>query len=392
MPKPSGPRPDRVTPVHDGANDLATFGALPVALIAAPALAETGPTIAPPAARMAFAPAGHDAGAEHGDQAAAPPLSGSHALAPSPAGSAMTAPLALVATGPGTIHAAPTAGPPQSAGIATFVPMPHGSGAIVAAAPVVTDATHTAIDTAAPAAAMPAGESIESMHASVAAMQEALTALAERLPPVPGTVAADHLADAAAATLGSASATIDHLGSSAGMLIESVADTLDHVVSGAPDVSGIVSDVGATLSNVADLTAGLTPASGGIVAPVEATLDHVVAAASDVGSVVSTATTALSDATDAVASATAPVLDHIAGADPVGGIATLVGMVSAADAFNLHDAGSDAGAALAPALGIAGSVDLLADVVPHEALLGIGDHHGDGIAGIDLHDGLFGHG
>lgn len=362
MSPPSSPdfRTDRGTAARSGASDLALFAATPIAFAGAPALADPRIEIHRAAATdVPSTPADH----QLTDSAA--PLAVSGTVAPPEASRSHDGGNAW--SDRPHQNAGASAAPPDQplhatgSHIATYVPPPSHefvppaplhSG--VTAAPSATD--HSAAPAILPitaAAAMPAAiaQALDTIKASAASLSGAVTALNEHLLPQAGA-----LNQTVDDTLGAAQAVVD--------------GALDHVAALGAAIAPVVDDVGAT--------------TNALISAVEAAPDHVASLVSTVAEDAHLA--AVAPAVDAVTSAAGDVLHAVGGSDPAGGITTLVGMVSAADAFNVHDDGPGAlDTGLAPALGLSGAVDMLADVHPADVLLGVSDHHDDALAGV-LHD------
>ena len=222
--------------------------------------------------------------------------------------------------------------------------------------------------------------------AAVADLTEAVTDTADHARDA-ATDVGDRVGEIAANATG-------HAGAAAADLTEAVTDTADHARDAATDVADRVGEIavdatghaGAAITDltgeIADAThhANASATGADALAP---TTHEIASTVTAVDHTVSTVTGTLGNAHH---------LDGVGGSDPAGGVATLVGMVSAADAFDLHDSG--AAHDLAPAMGALGSADFLAEVAPSEALLGIHGHEDDVMSGMTdhLHDGLFGHG
>jgi hypothetical protein len=155
---------------------------------------------------------------------------------------------------------------------------------------------------------------------------------------------------------------------------------------GAPDLaaplSTTVSDISTPLGEtLTDLTGTTLHAVTDLVADVA---DSALTAVSDI-------TASLGSTLGELAGATGPLLDGVgntveavvggigdtlsdlAGSDPLGGVATLVSLVSVPDLLGLHDVAAPTADAT-PDLGL-GIVDSLIGASPVEALLGTGDHH-----------------
>lgn len=353
-------RNDRGAAVQSGASDLALVGAAPAAFAAAPVGAEPIDLRIAPASpgrgsdepateTQRAAPATHD---EHG----ASRVTGTDAST----ATTLTAPvIAQHEATPGTVQAEAPAAPHGSGGIAVYVPH-HGDAAAripvpeagdhagspeVIAAPLMELASAGTASMAAPVD--PAA--LDTIRASMAEMQDAIAALSDRLP---------------------AAATAD-VAQHAGQVLTDATDAVSALEDHVADVAAATTSAAAAVTDqVADIAGSATQTVAATVATVSDRLGETAAGAIDL-----------------VHDAVAP----LAGSDPPAGITTLVGMVSAADVFDLHDAVS-APAGLAPALGAIGAADLLADVHPADSLLGIADHHGDLLGGLTDHDGLFGHG
>lgn len=382
MPRPADQRNDRSTSAVPHAGDLAVAGAIPATFVATPAIAEGGIPTASSISAKSAATAGNSSDQSH-DIAGLAALAVSGGLV-APAVSLAAAPVVPTVTGPAP---APTA---HAAMIAPFVPMPQGAGAPdmiamgqAASAPLpdlavpdqhVPDAVQAVAAT--PTAAIDIA-ALDAVRTSVATLQESLAALADRLPDA--TAAVQPTLDAAEALV---TQTLGGVQDQVGKTIAAVTATVDATT------DRIADDLGDTLASVGAVTTALT-------API---LDQIAATADTVENVVApiaqTVTTTVTDAVehtgDIIQPVTALLDEGFAGADPATGITTLVGMVSAADAFGLHDAATGDGEAMVPALGVLGAADLLADIAPVDALLGVNDHHEThGLADLD---GLFGHG
>lgn len=160
--------------------------------------------------------------------------------------------------------------------------------------------------------------------------------------------------DGVAAT---ANAVLDQVGEATEVLSGTVGAVIEEASETAADL------VGAVAGSVEALASGATETAGAVVSGVG------VIAGNLTGTVAS------------VAASVAETVTDLPGADPAGGVATLVGLVSAADVFALNDDGPTQ-----PILPLAsdalGMADLLSVAEPIEPLLGIIDHDDGALGGL----------
>jgi hypothetical protein len=213
----------------------------------------------------------------------------------------------------------------------------------------------------------------------------------EQVTALVGDVAADVAASVVApsvenivpAVAGSATATVDNAVSDVG---GNVAATVDAAAGAIPPAASVATDL------VDMLTAGATsaPAAAADVAtPAAAAMSAPPAASGVVGEVAAPAANVAIGAVGSTVAATPPpaVTEIFSGSDPGAGIQTLVGMVQAADTFDLSHVNGATTTVTAP-----GSIvdTLAADVDGGSALLGT-DHAAEHAPDpLDLHQGLGG--
>ncbi len=377
---PNDSRGPRGQTPHSGAGDLAIFGALPTAFAQTPLRAGDA-TIAAKAASFTVGPT-HASSSPGQAVTTAPDItatgSGGLLAAPIALAGAIIAPLMFATNADDGVTVEPL--PIGASGVATFVPAPAGdrwageqgsSDAQLGRSepPAATSAPPLAV-----AFAMPPANAIETVLASVAALQTAMSALAEALPTAKPPVE-------------SAQAAIDFsLQQAQAVAATTLADVTALTEAATANVATAISDL-VPVASVATLVAPITASVAAISDTVTAQVAVVSALVPDLGAPIG------SLAASAIASV-ASVTDALGGSDPVAGITTLVGMVRAADAFDIEVPGPSSDG-LAGALGAFGAADLLAsdglaDVVPADALLGIVKSDNGLLDKLDLDDGVFG--
>jgi hypothetical protein len=235
--------------------------------------------------------------------------------------------------------------PPGETG--AVLPVLPGADAIVLPTAVAVGTVATLLD-AVEAAALPlVTGAVDGISATVATAGQATGALAETL------------LDGVGTTLGALGDVAPPL---AGGVVDGVTTTLDVLGDATGPVAGPVFDLlGATVDSVGDVA---LPLAGGVVDGLAMTLGAV---GSGAASLVENVTGGVAD----LAGAAGDSLADLPGSDPLGGVATLVGLVSVSDLFDLQtsEAPMPETTAASPGFGV---LDTLIDDLP-DALLG-GDH------------------
>lgn len=171
------------------------------------------------------------------------------------------------------------------------------------------------------------------------------------------TAAAGALQPVVTEAAGTIAAAADTLQGVTQPVVETAVDTAtaatEAVIATSTDAVEAVADTAATATEtVADTAAAATGAVADTATEVTETVTPQISAV--VGTLADTASPAASDAVDAAASAVGDLLTGVGGTDPAGGVETLVGMVAAADEYDLTQIATTP---VAPAASI---VDLLA--------------------------------
>lgn len=377
------------------ANDFSLYGGQPTVTLGMPRADEAGGAfVSVPSALPSAAPAVRDAA----DLSAAPPPAGS--IAPADGGDAGPGPTSFLGT-----QAAPTLVPaPGASSPAPGVPDPVGSGSL-APAGIVTPLAAVAESggIAAPLAASPLAAPVLDLAPptapaggiAAAAVTGLATPVLDLAAPTAGLVAATALGEVAA-TADAAATLLDGLTTT--LPLDAVATTLAPAT-GALDATGVAIETtaGAATDALGEVTAAagntvtdLTDTADGVAAAAGGTLGEVTAAVGPAAAATAATTTGTAaTVTDAVGGAATLTLDPadlaLGGSDPAGGVATLVGMVEAADQFDLGQTGTGP----APVTEGGSILDALAADEAPGALLGV-DEGGDGLLGgghQDDHDG-----
>ncbi|RHW18357.1 hypothetical protein D1610_07810 [Sphingomonas gilva] len=323
------PRTERPVAAQSGATDIGTYGITPAAAMVPAALA----------------------------------------LGVTPALAADDAPVAAGAPAGGTAHAAPLAPAVDAQGGSPFAAALGPPAFLFDAAGAITSTMRAAAadsGQAARQAAEPAEQQDAPPAAGGSGTPPGLLQVDRAGPPAVSEI--EETAGAAGVTapggvglqsgLDAVDARIEGMRVSIGEQLEQVAVRIDAIEAG---TGAIVAEVEDAVSDAVDGALGRVSDVEDAVAD---TLDAASARIADVGQVAS----GLADSLPQID------LGPVGGADPAGGISTLVGMVSAADMFGLHDIGAGgAGDVLSPIVGGANDSGLT-DFVPADVLLAVPDH------------------
>jgi hypothetical protein len=320
-------RADRPNAPPSGAADIGTYGITPAAAITSGALAlGVTPVLA----------------ADDGVPAAVA----------SPSGTALAAPASVIADGQdGSVFAA-ALGPPAF--------LLEQAGAIASTMRAATDAAPTTRD--APAA---------DHH------DDAPSASGGSGTP-PGLIQIDQSAPSAAPAVSDAASGVSGVSAPGGTGLQSSLDAVDG------RIEGMRVAIGEQLEEIAGRIDAIEAEASTIVSEVENTVSDTIDAAS-------ARVAEIGDAADGLVASISQIdLGDVAGADPAAGITTLVGMVSAADIFGLHDIGMNGVGELPLPFMSGADMSGLTEFAPADVLLAVPDHDGafglvDGL--IDGHHG-----
>jgi hypothetical protein len=335
-----GARPDRAAFAHSGASDLGTYGAASGAFVVLQAqpLPDFG-TASTVSAESPAAQAPQEALVTSAPQVSTPESDSAFAsfAGTSPTGSPA-----------GLSHTAGTLAEPSPAGtiISPLIPLSFAQ-----ASPI-----------------------------DLALVQQHADGLKQAIAGLDLSTANEAAAGAAGSILAVQQQAADMIGSMNALLHDALASVQGTVLPAvdliAPQLTAAVTG---SLVAVTGLTAQVADDADALVGGITADLGDVVTGLEDTAASALTQTVStLAPVTDTVAEPIEDLLSSLSGNDPIGGLATLTGLVTAADAFQLHDeAASDLH--LSETLGVLGTLDLLAPPEAGDGLLGVLDpSHGLG--------------